>query len=360
MNQYANGTTNHTPKQTQPTQDVEAFKPYIKAVGRGEKLKRDLTYDESKDAMRLILSRKATDAQIGAFLISQRVKGEAVDEILGFTEVVRTEFIQSIEPKVNGLLDLGVPYDGKAKTAQLAPAIAFVLSTVGVPVVLHGDEGVPTKEGVGPGTVLHALGINTNLEVTAVQKMIEAVGFGYLSAAQYVPAWHQMNGIRRQFGLRTVMNTIEKFFNPANAPYQVTGFFHANYIERIRSSQTGTKASWMVQGEEGSLEMAAGRKTRIFASEAENDVVLEPADVGFPQRERIEMPPIVDQHAILNTAVLSGEQHPATDQTAFTAGTILHLIGAAPTVADGLAQAQKALFSGAAMRKLEMTRRVNV
>ena len=148
MNQYANGTTNKTPKQTELAQDVEAFKPFLKAVGRGEKLKRDLTYEESKDAMRLILSREATDAQIGAFLISQRVKGEAVDEILGFTDVVRTEFIQPIEPKVEGLLDLGVPYDGKAKTAQLAPAIAFVLSAVGVPVVLHGDEGVPTKEGV--------------------------------------------------------------------------------------------------------------------------------------------------------------------------------------------------------------------
>lgn len=360
MNQYANGTTNHTSKHVKPAPNAEAFKPFIKAVGRGEKLKRDLTYEESQEAIRLILKREATDAQIGAFLISQRVKGEAVDEIRGFTDLIREEFIQAIEPQVDGLLDLGVPYDGKAKTAQLAPAIAFVLNAVGVPVVLHGDEGVPTKEGVGPGTVLHALGINTNLEVTAVQKMIESVGFGYLSAAHYVPAWHQLNDIRRQFGLRTVMNTIEKFFNPANAPYQVTGFFHANYIERIRSTQTGTKASWMVQGEEGSLEMATGRKTRIYASEAENDVVLEPADVGFPQRERIEMTPIVDQHAILNTAVLAGEPHPATDQTAFTAGTILHLIGAAPTVADGLAQAQKALFSGAAMRKLEMTRRVNV
>ncbi len=150
-----------------------AFIPYIKAVGRGEKLKRDLTYDEACDALRLILSRQATDAQIGAFLIAQRVKGEAVDEIQGFINAARTEFIQSAQPKVEGLLDLAVPYDGKAKTAQLAPAIAFVLSAIGIPVVLHGDEGVPTKEGVGPGTVLQALGINTNLKVTAVQKMIE-------------------------------------------------------------------------------------------------------------------------------------------------------------------------------------------
>lgn len=360
MNQYANGSTQKPPKKTDSSNDVAAFIPFLKAVGRGAKLKRDLTYEEAQDAMRLMLSREATDAQIGAFLISQRVKGEAVAEIRGFTDVVRAEFIQTIEPKVEGLLDLGVPYDGKARTAQLAPAVAFVLSAVGVPVVLHGDEGVPTKEGVGPGTVLHALGINTNLKVTAVQKMIESVGFGYVSAAQYVPAWHQMNEIRRQFGLRTVMNTIEKFFNPVNAPYQVTGFYHASYIERIRSAQTGSQKSWMVQGEEGSLEMAVGRKTKIYATDETNDVVLEPADVGFPQREQIKMSPIVDQHAILNTAVIAGEPHAATDQVAFTAGTILYLLGAATTVADGLAQAQKTLISGAAMRQLEMTRRVNV
>lgn len=360
MNQFTNGSTKKTPATITNSPDVEAFKPFIKAVGRGEKLKRDLTYEESVEAMRLILNGTATEAQVGAFLISQRVKVEAVDEIRGFTDVVRAEFMHHITPKVDGLLDLGVPYDGKAKTAQMAPAIAFVLSAVGVPVVLHGDEGVPTKEGIGPGLVLQALGINAHLPVTAVQKMIESVGFGYLSAAQYVPAWHRLNPIRRQFGLRTVMNTVEKFFNPTNAPFQVTGFFHANYIERIRVTQTGTKASWMVQGEEGSIEMAAGRKSKIFAVDAANDVTLEPADIGLPQRERIELPPIVDQHAILNTAVLAGETHPASDQTAFTAGTILYLLGAAPSIADGLAQAQKALSSGAAMRKLEMTRRVNV
>ena len=138
-----------------------AFIPYIKAVGKGEKLKRDLTYDEARDALRLILSRQATDAQIGAFLIAQRVKGEAVDEINGFIDVARTEFIQSAQPTVEGLLDLALPYDGKAKTAQLGPAIALILAAAGVPVILHGDENIPTKSGVTPGAVLAELGVHT-------------------------------------------------------------------------------------------------------------------------------------------------------------------------------------------------------
>jgi anthranilate phosphoribosyltransferase len=334
----------------------DAFIPFIKAVGRGEKLKRDLTYDEAVMAMRCILRRQATEAQIGAFLIAQRVKGEAVDEIRGFTDVIRREFARQISPRVDGLLDLAVPYDGKAKTAQLAPAIAVLLVEAGIPVVLHGDEGVPTKAGIGPGAVLKALGIPTELEPERVARMVEVVGLGYLGAPQFLPVWHDLLPIRRQFGLRTVLNTVEKLLNPAQAPYQISGFFHANYIERIRSTQTGTLASWMVQGEEGSIEMAAGRRTHIYGLKAQDDLILEPADAGFQQRERITLAPDVRQHARLNAAVLAGEPGAAVDQVVFTAGTILALLGAAVSITDGISQAQKILASGAAQRRLEKMR----
>ena len=102
---------------------------------------------------------------------------------------------------------------------------------------------------------------------------------GYLAAHRFVPAWHELLPLRRQFGLRTVLNSVEKLFNPANAPYQISGFFHGNYIDRLRTTQTGTRCSWMVQGEEGSIEMAAGRKTHIFA------VVEEEGSSSWPQRQ---------------------------------------------------------------------------
>jgi anthranilate phosphoribosyltransferase len=329
-----------------------AFIPYIKAVGRGEKLKRDLTYDEACDALHLILTRTATDAQIGAFLIAQRVKGEAVDEIQGFINAARADFIQFAHPQVEGLLDLAVPYDGKAKTAQLAPAIALILAAAGVPVILHGDENIPTKSGVTPGAILSEIGFPTHGDVAFASQMVENVGISFISAEQYIPAWHALTPIRHQFGLRTVMNTVEKLFNPFNAPYQVSGFFHANYIERIRRTQTGLKASWMVQGEEGSIEMAAGRRTHIYATAAAKDVILDPADVGLPTRERLSLPPVLSDHVELTTAVLQNESHPATDQALFTVGTILSLLGKAETVADGFAQARTVVKQGKAQEKL--------
>jgi anthranilate phosphoribosyltransferase len=336
--------------------DPKAFMPFVKAVGRGEKLKRDLTYDEAVDALRMILQRTATDAQIGAFLIAQRVKGEAVDEVRGFTQVVRNEFMHQIAPRVEGLLDMAPPYDGKVKTAQLAPAIAIVLVEAGVPVVMHGDEGVPTKAGITPGAVLAALGVMVDQAPQAVAHQIEQTGFGYLAALRFVPTWHELLPIRRQFGLRTVLNSVEKLFNPANAPYQVSGFFHGNYIERLRTTQTGVRQSWMVQGEEGSLEMATGRKTHIFAVDAQDDLILEPAAVGLPDRERIDAGPTAGDHARCNAAVLAGQPGPAHEQVALSAAAILMLLGATANLASGLRLVRHLLNSGAAQRRLDLIR----
>jgi anthranilate phosphoribosyltransferase len=335
--------------------ESENFMPFVQAVGRGAKLRRDLTFDEAVQAMRLILRGEASQAQMGAFLIAQRVKGEAETEIRGFAHVAREEFIQRIAPRVENLLDLGLPYDGKAKTAQLVPAIAVILAVCGVPVLMHGDEGVPAKKGVTAGGVLRALGV-ADLPPEKVASMLEKVGFGYLSAALFAPAWHALIPLRCEFGLRTALNSVEKLFNPADAPYQISGFFHGEYLERLRQSQTGTRASWIVQGEEGSIEMASGRATHIFAREESDDWILDPALVGLPARERLSLPPDVKQHAGLNAGVLAGETGAATEQAVLTAGAILTLLQVASDLADGIRRARQALESGAAQKRLELAR----
>lgn len=322
----------------------KSFIPFLQAVGRGERLKRDLTFDESVDCMRHMLGRSASDIQIGALLLTQRVKGESVSEIDGFTQVIRDEFLTRIQPKVENLLDIACPYNGKTKTAQLSPVVALTLLAAGVPSVLHGGEGVPTKTGVTPGAVLRGLGIAADLEPDVANKMIEQVGFGFLDIAQFAPSWHVFSQVRQQFGLRTVCNTIEKFFNPADALYQVSGFFHVNYIERIRTSQTGARKSWMIQGEEGSIEAASGRRTRIFGETDENDLTLAPADVGLAERERITVSPDVKKHVAINLEVISGTKGAAADQVALTVGTILHLLRAEPSVSHGYAKAQQLLI----------------
>ncbi len=333
--------------------DPAPFIPFIQAVGRGEKLKRDLSYEESVEALRQIVEQTCSPAQAGAFLITQRVKGEAVDEVRGFTALLRAETIRQIRPRVEGLLDLAVPYDGKVRSAQLAPAIAILLAEAGLPVVLHGDEGVPTKEGIGPGPVMGKLGIAVDLEAEAVQSMVEAVGVGYLSAARFAPQWHALLPLRRQFGLRTVLNSVEKLLNPANAPYQVSGFFHGNYIDRLRPVQTGAERSFIIQGEEGSIEMAVGRKSHVFAEDEANDLILDPDALGHSERVRVPGPEDAAGHAALNAAVLEAAECDATEQVCLTAGIILHLFDLAQDVPNGIGRARKILSTGAARTRLE-------
>ena len=322
--------------------------PYIKAVGRGEKLKRDLSYEESREALRLILTRTATDAQIGAFLIAQRVKGEAVDEINGFVDLLRSEFVIPLAPRVDNLVDLVAPYDGKAKTAQLAPAIALTLAAAGLPVLLHGAADIPTKVGVTVAQVLAGLGFDADMSIAAAERSVESRGFGYIDARHFAPAYDALTPLRHQFGLRTVLNTVEKLLNPANAVYQISGFFHANYIERIRMTQTGARASWMVQGEEGSIELATGRRSHIYAEDPAHDRILGTEEFGSCERIRIALPPVVADHVQLNREVLDGVQGPALEQVALSAGVFLSLVGAVEGIDSGCARAKELLKSGRA------------
>src|SRR5258706_12339686 len=217
---------------------LTSFIPFVQAVGRGAKLRRDLTFDEAVQAMRLIIRGEATQAQRGAFLIAQRVKGEAESEIRGFTHLMRTESIRRIAPRVENLLDLGLPYDGKAKTAQLIPAVAVILAVCGVPVVLHGDEGIPAKKGVTAGAVLRTLGVPADLQPEKVSAMIEAVGFGYLSAVSFGPEGHALIPLRCEVGLGTALESVEKLFNPPAAPYHISGFFQGEYLARLPQAQS--------------------------------------------------------------------------------------------------------------------------
>ncbi len=333
---------------------MQAFLPYVQAVGRGEKLKRDLTREEAREAMRLILNGTATPAQIGAFLIAQRVKGETADEIEGFVEVAQT-FCQRLRPRIPNLLDLGVPYDGKARTPQLTPAIALIVAAAGQPVVFHGAPDVPTKQGITPAHVLEALGIPAEQAPEAVVYQIESLGIGYLHAPRFAPAWHALTPIRQQFGLRTALNTVEKLLNPADASQCVAGFFHRNYLLRMRAAvHRLLPGSWLVQGIEGSIECRAGRTTRLYpADETAEPLVVEAPALGFATSDDTEVPAEPAIHAKITQSILADRPSPSRDTALLTAGVLLHVSGRADRLADGIEQARAALADGKASRLLQ-------
>jgi anthranilate phosphoribosyltransferase len=341
---------------------TEEFIPFIKAVGRGAKLKRDLTRDEAQEAMRLILTEQATPAQVGAFLVAQRVKGESADEVVGFTRAVR-KLCQRISPQVEGLIDLGLPYDGKARTLQLAPVAALVAAAAGQPMVLHGDKEIPTKCGVGPADLLEALGVTIDLPPESAEQHIEEIGIGFLYAPRFAPAWHALTPIRRHFGLRTALNTVEKLINPANAPITVAGFFHMNYLQRMRSAlQALSPQGWIVQGPGGSIECPAGRATHVLPADPEAEpFILDTAALGFDGRDDISAPADAGDHATIARQVLAHEPGRFDDPTIksawntviLTAGLLLFLGNRVSNLQAGVELARETLASGAAPRRLQ-------
>ncbi len=332
--------------------DIVAFKPYVQALGRGETLRRDLSRDEARDALDRILGGRATAAQMGAFFMTQRVKGESSEEIKGFVEAVRARWLTPLTPSVSPLLDMAVPYDGKERTAQLAPAIALVVVACGLPVLLHGDRCVPTKAGVTPSHVLEGLGIGTTLTPQEATGMLDAVGLAYCEAKSFMPAWHAMLPMREEFGLRTVLNTVEKLVNPASADFQVTGFYHTKYIDHMRTVQTGQTDSWIIQGEEGSIEMRSGRKTRLYGVAETAMHVLDPAALGFPEKVPVDGGAEPGPHIEQNLAALTEQNQSARDQVVLSAGVILGLFGVYPTFAEGIEAAAQSLKTGRAARLL--------
>lgn len=346
-----------SPHMPQDVCDRAGFTPYVQALGRGATLRRDLTREEARDAMDRMLGGRASQAQQGAFLIAQRVKGEAKAEIQGFVDAVRGQWLAPLTPHTPTLLDLAVPYDGKERTVQLAPAIALVLAACGLPVLVHGDQDVPTKKGITPAHVLAGMGIATALAPADASRMLDAVGMAYCGAQAFMPAWHALLPLRDEFGLRTVLNTVEKLVNPASAPFQVTGFYHTKYIDAMRGAQTGTDESWIVQGEEGSIELRAGRKTRLYGTAPDAMHILDPKALGFPDREVVAAGRDPALHAALNLQVLENRDVPVRDQAALSAGVLLGLFAVAPSFEAGVKSALACLSSGRALQLLSDARK---
>jgi len=239
--------------------------PTFREIGQGPRAGRDLTRDEAREAMSLILSQQATPAQAGAFLLVQRYKGESPDELTGFAEAVRAG-ARTIAPNVEGLLDIGSPYDGRKKSIVVSPASALVVAAAGVPVVMHGEKRIGPKFGVPIGDVLEALGIDIDGEPEAVERSIEETGVGFMRQSRFVPQVFALRELRTEIALRTCLSTVEKIYNLAGASYSLLGLSHLPYAKKMlaAASQMGFRRVMIVQGVEGNEDAPTSRPCRAF------------------------------------------------------------------------------------------------
>ena len=337
----------------------EAFRDILRIIGRGKKLQRDLTTVEAREAMRLMLGEHVSDAQIGGFLVTMRVKEETADEIAGFVQGARDVMLPFPKPEVDDLVDIALPYNGKSRNLQTGVAAALVLAAAGVPVLLHGADNIPTKNGIAVLNLLRTLGYPADNPPEEIKRSIEQTNFGVLNIEHVLPTWTAITPLRHHFGVRTLMNTVEKLINPADAKYHISGFYHSVYLNRMANCLPG-EVNWIMQGDEGSIDVRPGKKTRIYKGAGEDmvETMIDAAHYGFTDEADLSAPIDPNLHADAIRSALQGETGDVANQIILTAAVLLWMVERVPDIHAGLEIAKEQLSNGQALAVLNRVKQL--
>lgn len=328
------------------------LKPYLEKLVH----RQNLSSVEAQEAMQIIMTGQASQAQIGGYLVALRMKGETVEEIVGSARAMRAQASQ-VPLVVNGepLLDTaGTGGDGR-HTFNISTAAAFVIAGAGRKVAKHGNRAASSR--CGSADVLGELGVNLDLAPEGVRDCIEQIGIGFLFAPKFHPAMKHAIGPRRELGQRTIFNVLGPLTNPAGATHQLIGVYDPALTHPLAEvlGELGGQAAYVIHGHGGLDELTTSgpnmvshlKDGRVTSFELDaSDLGLRPAS---PEDLRGGEPA---ENAAMLCSLLSGaDRSPRRDVVLLNAAAAL----AAETgeLREALADAEHSLASGAAYAKLE-------
>ena len=315
----------------------------------------DLSRGEMTDVMNQIMSGEATDAQIGAFLIALRVKGECVDEIAGAASVMR-EKATPIVTRHDVIVDTCGTGGDHSGTFNISTTAAFVAAGAGLCVAKHGNRSVTSQS--GSADVLSALGVNIEASPETVGRCLDDVGIGFLFAISLHGAMKYAIGPRREIGARTIFNALGPLSNPAGATRQVVGVYSAALTETLAGvlGTLGAERAFVVHGSDGLDEMTLTGPTRV--SELKNGSVstyrVSPGDFGLAQASADALKGgDADYNAEITRSILNGEEGPRRDIVLLNAAAAIVAGDKARDLNEGVQVAAEVIDSGKALEKLE-------
>ena len=317
---------------------------------------REIFYDEMVELMRQVMAGEVSPVMTAAILTGLRVKKETVGEIAGAAAVMR-EFARPVPVRDRThLVDIvGTGGDG-ASTFNISTASMFVAAAAGARVAKHGGRSVSSKS--GSADVLEALGARIELEPDQVAECIERTGIGFMFAPVHHPAMKVVAPVRREMGVRTMFNILGPLVNPADAPNVLMGVFHPDLVGiQVRVLQElGVQRALVVWGRDGMDELSLGAGSLV--GELRDGVVREydvhPEDFGIAMAASRNLR-VVDasESRTLLLAALDGTPGLPCEIVVLNAGAALYVAGVAPSIAEGIKLARKAIHSGAARAKLD-------
>lgn len=318
-----------------------------------------LSYDEAWSVMTEIMSGRATDAQIGAFLTALRMKGETINEISAFAAAMK-QFCCRINPKVSGcLIDTCGTGGDRIKTFNVSTLTALVVAGAGVPVAKHGNRAVTSR--CGSADLLEKLGLNLDLEPKEVEEIIEKVGIGFMFAPKFHPAMKHAIGPRREIGIRTVFNILGPLTNPASPSAQLLGVYSRELLKPLAYvlSKLGCRNAMVVHGLNGLDEISIIGKTAVayLRDDEVSMMEIKPRDFGF-QNARVEeiQSPSLEENIKLTFKLLNDltEPHdPRKRMVLLNAAAGLLVGGKVDSLQEGIELASTSIESSSAYEKLK-------
>jgi anthranilate phosphoribosyltransferase len=338
----------------------------LDALHRIANHRESLSRAEAHAVMTEVLTGQCSDAQIAALLVALHMKGETVEEIVGFAEAIRAAAVP-LQLHADSILDAsGTGRDALVDTCgtggdtggtfNISTATAFVVAGAGVRVAKHGNRSVTSK--CGSADVMEALGVNIDLPVERISACLEQVGIAFLFAPAMHSAMKYVQTARRELRVRTVFNLLGPLTNPARATCQVVGVYSADLVEKLAEalSMLGLRRALVVHGSDGLDEITITGSTRI--AEVRDGQVrsyeVTPEEFGL---QRATLKDISGGDATTNAAlireVLAGKQSARRDVVLLNAAAAMVAAGRAGHLRDAVPLAINAIDSGAAMHKLQ-------
>jgi anthranilate phosphoribosyltransferase len=348
------------------------------ALYRIANLGQSLARAESREVMGTVLAGKCTDAQIAALLVALHMKGETVEEIVGFAEAIRAAAAplpvssQSLvdvsgtgrDALVNSssgqpdsfLVDTSGTGGDASGTFNISTATAFVAAGAGVRVAKHGNRSISSK--CGSADVVEALGINIQLPPERASQCLREIGICFLYAPNLHPAMKQVQSVRRELRLRTMFNLLGPLTNPARASGQVVGVYALELVEKLAEalSMLGLHRALVVHGLDGLDEISISGATRI--AEVREGTVrtyeVTPEEFGLARASLKEIAGgDAAENAEIIRGILSGKKSPHRDIVLLNSAAALVAAGRADHLSDAMPIAAQSIDSGLATARLD-------
>ena len=349
----------------------------LKRIATGPELSKDISREEARAGMRLVLEGAVDPVQAGVFLIALRMKRETDDENLGLLEAIREATLRATAP-VNEVLDLGDPYDGYNRTLPAAPFLPAVLAACGVAAVSHGVESMGPKYGVTHRQVLRAAGVPVDLtpQEAAARLGNAGIGWAYVDQQAFCPKLYALTGLRTLIVKRPAITTAEVMAGPVRGrlkTHLVTGYVHKPYprIYAMLARHAGYDSALIVRGVEGGVIPSLAQTGKVFRYHGggeEAATEFKPAELGILQTQRaprmpgakdedagetpLDAPAAAKAAAAAGLAALAGEPGATRDCLVYGAALCLWHLGRQGSLGAAADAARSALDSGRALQHL--------